>query len=153
MSEQGWFVQCFDGDTLDVRMQGGKILRVRLWGMDAPEHGQIAYRGSRAFLRDLCAGVPLVVRRRDGDRYGRNVCQVLLPDGRDVSAVMIRAGWAWWYRAYAKKELHLARLEHLAKSERLGIWAENSPVPPWAWRHGGRRGLERKRARVPGRPK
>ena len=153
MSDYGFFVQCFDGDTLDIRLERGEMVRVRLWGIDAPEHGQIGFRASRAFLRGLCEGKRLVVRRRDGDRYGRNVCQVLLPDGRDVSAEMLRAGWAWWYRQYARKELHLARLEHLAKQERAGIWAENAPVPPWGWRRGLVRGLVRHRARVPGRPK
>lgn len=38
------------------------------------------------------------------DRYGREVCKVL--DGSiDAGLEQIRAGMAWWYRAYAKEQV------------------------------------------------
>lgn len=134
------FVRCFDGDTLDVRTAGGVIVRVRLWGIDAPEHGQVAFRRSRAFLRGLCEGEPLVLYPRGLDLYQRTIARVKVAGRVDVSEAMLQAGWAWWYRQFCKKDLYLGRLEWEAKQARRGLWAEDAPVPPWAWRHGTRGG-------------
>jgi endonuclease YncB( thermonuclease family) len=32
----------------------------------------------------------------------------------------------------------LLRLEAIARSERLGLWAAGNAIPPWEWRRGRR---------------
>ena len=59
---------------------------------------------------------------------------MILQDGRSLNRELVRAGLAWWYRQYAKKDADLARLEKEAREAKLGLWADADPVPPWAWR-------------------
>jgi endonuclease YncB( thermonuclease family) len=66
------------------------------------------------------------------------VCKVL--DGsRDVGLEQIRAGYAWWYRVYAKEQSaedrdRYERAEREAKERKVGLWREPNPTPPWEWR-------------------
>jgi endonuclease YncB( thermonuclease family) len=148
MAYFGKFIRCFDGDTLDIQNEQGVVFRCRLWGMDAPEKGQLCFRRSALFLQRLLDGQILLVQERGVDLHGRHIVRVSLLDGRDVSLVMIEAGMAWWYRPFAKKEWHLARAERDARIDKRGLWRENTPIPPWAWRHGGRRGFPHRRIRI-----
>jgi len=63
----------------------------------------------------------------------------VLDGSRDVGLEQIRAGYAWWYRAYAKEQTpeDRERYEHAeqeAKARKVGLWRDPSPVPPWEWR-------------------
>ncbi|MDH4040145.1 MAG: thermonuclease family protein, partial [Gammaproteobacteria bacterium] len=51
-----------------------------------------------------------------------------------INLAMVAAGHAWWYRYYAPDEHLLEAAEDKARAERLGLWAEPNPVPPWEWR-------------------
>jgi endonuclease YncB( thermonuclease family) len=126
-------LRVLDGDTIDLDCPGGWI-RVRLWGMDAPEQGQQPW-GSRAHQ----ALVALLERRevsltvRDRDRYGRTVAQVFSPAG-DVGLAMLRAGAASLRTRYVRDPAYRQALAE-ARAGRLGIWS----VPgwhqqPWVWR-------------------
>lgn len=53
--------------------------------------------------------------------------------GVDVNAEQVNRGMAWVYRRYAKDH-DLYVLEHGAKVEKRGLWADSSPTPPWQWR-------------------
>ncbi len=86
-----------DGDTLDI---GGK--RIRLFGIDAPEHGQtcqtesMSYRCGRdatTALADKINQRPVACHRKDVDRYGRVVARCEAK-GRDIGKEMVRQGWA-----------------------------------------------------------
>ena len=67
------------------------------------------------------------------DRYGRLVARVILPDGRDLSVELVKAGLAWHYKKYSDDE-ELARLEDEVRKAKRGLWSEPEPVPPWEWR-------------------
>jgi micrococcal nuclease len=62
------------------------------------------------------------------------VGEVLLPDGRNLSQELVKAGMAWWYRPYAAKDTTLAQVEAEARAAQRGLWADAHPIPPWAWR-------------------
>ncbi len=65
--------------------------------------------------------------------YKRTIGRVYQGDV-DVSAEQVKQGMAWVYRKYSKDRI-LLPLEDEAKKQRLGLWADNDPVPPWKWRH------------------
>jgi len=51
----------------------------------------------------------------------------------------IRAGFAWWYRAYAKEQSAedaalYEQAENEARWQKRGLWVDDKPVPPWEWR-------------------
>lgn len=140
MSFQVTLVRCFDGDTLDVQNIQGHIKRLRLWGIDAPEKGQIGFRGAKQYLEGVLSASPFYFVPRGRDKYERVLASVRTADGRDVSEDILACGWAWWYRQYCPMELRLGVIEKTARDARLGIWAEDAPIPPWAWRRGKRCG-------------
>lgn len=86
-----------DGDTLTLTDR----TRVRLLGLDAPElsrenqREQPLARAARAHLESLAPpGTSLRLRTdaQDRDRYGRLLAHAYLPDGRNLSAELLRAG-------------------------------------------------------------
>jgi len=78
-----------DGDTIDI---GGR--RVRLAGIDAPEMDHPYGKNAKWALVNLCKGHEIRAVL-DGDlSHDRAVATCYLPDGRDLSAEMVRAGMA-----------------------------------------------------------
>jgi len=129
----GKVVGISDGDTISV-LREGKAVKVRLYGVDAPEKAQAFGTQARKFTGDLVFQRTVTVAIRDTDRYGRLVGEVLLPDGRSLGQELVRAGLAWWYRQYAPHDTTLAQLEAEARTAKRGLWADAHPVPPWQWR-------------------
>ena len=76
-------------------------------------------------------GDEVLVDREGPAGAGRTVGDVMLQAGRSLNRDRVRAGLAWWYRQYAKKDTDLARLEQEAREAKLGLWADTDPVPPW----------------------
>ena len=124
-----------DGDTISV-VRGGRAVKVRLYGVDAPEQGQAFGTKARQLTGELAFQRDVTVVIHATDRYGRLVGEVLLPNGRNLSQELVRVGLAWWYRQYAPKDTTLAQLEAEARTATRGLWADAHPVPPWAWRKG-----------------
>ncbi len=127
-----------DGDTLYVLDANYKDHKIRLAGIDAPERRQAYGLASRKHLASIVAGKQVTVEYQKRDRYGRIVGKVLL-DGIDVCLEQVKAGFAWHYKKYQHeqsaedRELY-ADAENKARNERLGLWRENNPMPPWDYR-------------------
>ena len=127
----GNVVAVHDGDTVSVRIS--KTTRhVRLADIDCPEIGQP--RGSQAkdFTSKLVFGHDVSIETRGLNQYNRVIGRVTV-DGRDVSEALVRAGLAWVYSRGAADRA-LSEAERDARSRRMGLWADPSPVPPWTWR-------------------
>ena len=132
-------VRVIDGDTVVVLDTTKEQHRIRLAGIDAPERKQPFGTKSKEYLSDTVAGEEVVVDWHKLDRYHRIVGKIIF-DGRDVDLAMVRAGLAWWYRKYADEQSPADRVlyeaaEAKARSERIGLWRDPEPVPPWEWRH------------------
>lgn len=132
----GRVVKVADGDTVTLDIDGQRV-RVRLYGIDAPESGQKHGKQSTAFLKRIVrVGDQVEIQERDRDRYGRVVAWVI-KDGVNVNQEMVRGGAAWWYRKYCKERQPcavLARMEEDARAEGRGLWDDGDPEPPWEWR-------------------
>ena len=121
-----------DGDTVNVRCPNGR-LKVRLYGIDAPELGQQPWgEQSRELLRSL---LPATVRLEvmDIDRYGRVVAQ-LYNGYQDVGLELVRKGGAVVYSQYNNSRAYeVAQLQ--AKRDMLGVWSRHgAQQEPWEWR-------------------
>ena len=136
-----------DGDTLTVQTDDNQRVRVRLAGIDAPEHDQPYGTAATHSLAALALNRTVRVRRVAEDDYGRMV-GVVVADGRDLDAEQVRRGMAWVYRRYSRSR-HLYALEAEAKQARRGLWADSNPIPPWDWRHGGKSRSRHHRRRPP----
>jgi len=123
-----------DGDTIEI---AGR--RIRLEGIDAPEHGQTCGRrffgtwncGAAAAdaLRELVDDRSVVCESQGDDKYGRmlGICFV---DGADINAQMVREGYAWAFVKYSKSYV---REEAEARAARAGIWTGDAE-PAWIFR-------------------
>lgn len=130
---RGRVVGVADGDTITVLVDRAPV-RIRLWGIDAPEARQPHGRRARQFTAALAMGQTVAVRVKDRDRYGRQVAVVVLADGRVLNREIVRAGYAWWSRRYAPEDLELERAESAARRQRAGLWQDPNPIPPWQFR-------------------
>jgi endonuclease YncB( thermonuclease family) len=129
-----------DGDTIVVLDDGNGTYKIRLQGIDAPEGGQTFGDRSGQSLSDMVFGKQVEIEWSKRDRYRRLVGKVL-SDGNDVCLQQIKAGMAWHYKHYQNeqsvedRELY-ANAENEARMERLGLWSDENPVPPWRFRRG-----------------
>ncbi|MCB9913232.1 MAG: thermonuclease family protein [Planctomycetes bacterium] len=131
----GKVIRVLDGDTYDV-LNGREVVRIRLYGVDAPEKtqdfGQVAKTfGGRIFGRQV------EVAPIDTDRYGRTIGLITVAGERKAfNQVLLEEGLAWVYTAYCKEAWCTvwSRLEGEAKAARKGLWADARPEPPWQFR-------------------
>lgn len=130
--QHGLVVKVIDGDTFDMK-SGTEKIRVRLFGIDAPERGQAFNVKAREFTASLIAGEEVKVVIHEKDRYGRTVADVYRTDGQHVNAEIVKAGFAWHFTRYSN-DPELAVLEREAKEARRGLWKDQNPVPPWEFR-------------------
>ena len=125
----GKVVSIHDGDTITI-LQDKQQIKVRLFGIDAPELKQPYGKKSKQFLANLIASEVVEVEENGKDRYKRAIGTIYL-NGTDINAQMVESGYAWAYRKFSKK---YTAQESKAKKQGLGLWRDKEPTPPWEWR-------------------
>ncbi len=131
-----------DGDTIEV--QGAAV---RLYGIDAPELGQICRIGkhtydcgkiARTALLDLTAGVSVTCKLAPPDPTATTAAAAegrpgrCTADGYDLSEGMTYTGWALALRRVSGR---YTAFEDGARAAGRGLW-KGEFVAPWAWRAG-----------------
>jgi endonuclease YncB( thermonuclease family) len=145
---EGQVTIVLDGDTIHVKDSLGTKVKVRLYGIDAPEtekvnkktgkitkpgqpYGEEAYQSlnSKVYRKQVKLDVMAV------DQYKRTVGIVYL-NGKSINQEMVAEGYAWAYRQYLDRA-HASEyidLEENARRNRLGLWQQSNPQPPWEFR-------------------
>jgi micrococcal nuclease len=145
---EGIAIQVSDGDTFKLETVEGTKLKIRLYGIDAPETGKIdritgkisksgqpygeeAYRALESKILGKKAKVDIMAI----DRYKRMV-GIIYIDSRNINLEMVKEGWAWAYREYLDRPYISKYLntEKEARAKRLGLWQQANPQPPWEFR-------------------
>jgi len=146
-------VKVTDGDSLEVRDSNGRVHRVRLDGIDAPEYAQPFGNRSRQNLTGLVLNKDVHLEIQKRDAYGRLVAKawVIPPDAPcsvpscpktlDVAQAQLIAGLAWHYKKYEREQGEEDRLRYAfeqdeAHARRSGLWSNPDARPPWEWRAG-----------------
>lgn len=129
-SVRGKVISILDGDTYDMLINENQTIRVRMEGIDAPERGMPFYKVSKKYLGNLCNGQMVKLKVTKKESEGRVLAFSFLDDGRELSHEMLKAGLAWHYIKY-NSDLDLATLEMKARNDKLGLWIDNDPMPPW----------------------
>lgn len=124
-----------DGDTLEIHRT-----RIRLWGVDSPESGQLCrdddssqYRCGAQAANDLDTFIdhrPVSCVPLNLDPYGRTVatCSV---GGTDLGEWLVRNGLALDWPQYSKGRYNA--VQRAAEHAGRGIW-KGSYVEPWLYR-------------------
>lgn len=150
---EGRVVGIADGDTLTVLDAARNSHRIRLLGIDAPEHGQAFGERSKQSLARLTFRRQVSVDWQGRDGYGRILGRVRVatadcpqsncPKTLDANLEQVKRGLAWWNKKFADTQFpgdagEYAAAERAARAARAGLWSERNPVPPWRWRYAKR---------------
>ena len=127
-----------DGDTLTLVDVSEVQFKIRLSGIDSPEKGQAFGHFCKHNLSDLAYGRAVQIDWQKLDRYGRIIGKVLV-DEQDINLEQVRRGCGWHYKKYQNEQSSNDRLsysaaEESARKDKVGLWADIEPVPPWIWR-------------------
>ncbi len=127
-----------DGDTLWVRpATGGKPVRIRIDGVDAPEICQTYGMAARKALSARLAKHAVTVQPSSRDSFGRLLARVTVTaktspkvkGSADVGEWLVREGHAWSYR-YRRDSGPYAKQQATARAARKGLFATARPQEP-----------------------
>ena len=105
-----------DGDTIRLN-----AIKIRLWGVDAPEKGQKGFHEAGDFLSREILYKMVSCTVHAHDKYGRLVAQCSRDDDdADIGAMIIGAGRARDHARYSKG--YYLPKEIQAKNKHLGLW-------------------------------
>ena len=135
---EGLVVGVADGDTITVLDQQKNTYKIRLQGIDAPEKKQAFGEKSKQSLHDLVHSKQVRIEYDKEDKYGRIVGKVTVDDV-DVCLQQLVLGMAWHYKKYQNEQSVSDRAlysdtELKSKSLKLGLWSDDTPMPPWEFR-------------------
>ncbi|MDR2442606.1 MAG: thermonuclease family protein [Deltaproteobacteria bacterium] len=140
-SYTGHVERIIDGDTVSILTTDYERLRVRLYGIDAPEGGQDWGDESRDALSDMVSGRLVKIEIEDIDRYNRMVATIIFNDEL-INHKMVAAGHAWVYDRYCiRKDIcqPMKEAERIAKENGMGLWFDPEAMPPWEFRSSKRK--------------
>lgn len=126
-------IRVYDGDTATGLLPENRQVRIRLYGIDAPEKSQDFGEKSRLYLANLIAGKNVIIKVASIDRYGRIVGCISTTHHKDINLEMICQGWAWHYAAY-DNTLSYKKAFILAQTQKKGMWKTSANIEPWKWR-------------------
>ena len=136
------FAKVIDGDTLRLN-----DIKIRLYGIDAPEVNQKCYKQFFSFnllnynkkyycgketsnkLKVFLKNSKIVCQIKGEDRYKRKIA-ICFKNSIDINAWLVKEGLAVAYKKYSKRYSYL---EKQARDQKKGIWAGQFDMP-WDWR-------------------
>lgn len=145
---EGIVIKVSDGDSIQVMDSLGTKVKVRLYGIDAPETakinrktGHISKQG-QPYGEEAHRALKLKVYHQkvrldvmDIDKYHRAVCFVWIGD-RSINKEMVADGYAFAYRKYLRNpySTEYIQAEDKARSKGIGLWQQETPQAPWEFR-------------------
>lgn len=136
VAEVGRVTRVVDGDTYEV-LTGSQVLRVRLLGVDAPEHDQAFGPQATDSATALLRGQLVRLQRRGTDLYGRTLGKLRLAGSGAVDSLLVVRGWAWAW-AFDPNHVVAERMPEQLAAQRAGrgLWkcGVDGTLPPKTWR-------------------
>ncbi|MDE9449672.1 thermonuclease family protein [Aliiroseovarius sp. Z3] len=115
-----------DGDTIKI-----KKTQIRLFGIDAPEPNHPHGKKAKWELVGLCKGQTVRAVITDEDDHGRTVAKCYLPDGRDLSAEMVKAGLAIDWPKFSGGKYRPLEVENARKKMWLADARQKGRIHVW----------------------
>lgn len=131
----GRVVRVIDGDSLVLDVRGSQY-EVELDGIDAPELDQPWGAAAADRLYASLTGVFVVVNASGSGYWIRGN---LVVRDRDVALDMLSEGLAWSTIPADPQQPFsdpYNEAQNRAQTQRRGLWSDDNPIPPWAWRAG-----------------
>ena len=124
-----------DGDSIVIRKT-----QIRIFGVDAPELNHPFGQKAKWAMVSLCKGKAIRAEVTEIDAHGRAVARCYLPDGRDLSAELVKHGLAIdWPKfsggKYRRMETSDARkklwLADARQKGRMEVWRQYEAEQKW----------------------
>lgn len=140
--KEGTCLKVLDGDTIIFREAGAvDSIKIRLWGIDAPEKGQPFGAEATQKLARLIEHKAVQLRFHEEaresaegrDGYRRNLATVFRK-GRNINLELVQGGYAWHYAYYAPEAAALAEAQKTARAAGVGLWADSAAEEPRLFR-------------------
>lgn len=131
----GTATHIYDGDTF-VLQADNQYHRIRLASIDAPELNQPYGLEAKRALSKLLYNKPIIAQVIETDIYGRKVA-IVYAENKNASYYMLEHGAAWHYgyfNIFSEEFGQYQKLEQNARKNRIGLWQQSNPTPPWLWR-------------------
>ncbi len=135
-SLSGKVIAISSGDSITILSDEEIIYKIRLANIDAPELKQPFGRQALNFTHDLAMDLRVRVNYQKKDYHNRVIGDVVLPSGKLLNEEVVKFGYAWHYRVKRPPSPVLSNLEYLAWKNKLGLWVQDKPTPPWEFRRG-----------------
>ena len=114
-----------DGDTITGKLEDGRTLLIRYFGIDTPERGDRCFREATDRNTMLVEGktILLLKDQRLEDGNGRLLRYIFLEDGTSVDATLVAEGFAEAWRADGYYRDQIVALEEQARAAGRGcLW-------------------------------
>ncbi|MCP4336613.1 MAG: hypothetical protein GY679_02045 [Mycoplasma sp.] len=120
-----------DGDTIVLNND----MRVRLYGIDAPEISQSFGLFARDWLKRTIEHKTVTLEQKGFDRYGRMIA-IVKTKHANINETLVYIGLAWVYERYCDEpyKQKWISFQKAAKKYRRGVFSEPLPIPPWEFR-------------------
>lgn len=132
-SIEGKVTAITDGDTFKLLSQDSVLHRIRIASIDCPEKKQPFSKRAKEFTSNAIFGKNICVSVQSKDCYGRLIANVYYQDSLILNEELLKHGFAWHFVKYSKDSL-LQKLEDIARKDKVGLWKDPQPIPPWKWR-------------------
>ena len=119
-------IKIYDGDTITALTSQKEKIKIRLYGIDAPELKQPFGKASKRHLIDLISNKSLNINEKGKDKYGRTLA-VLYNGDQDINAQMVIDGYAWAYDKFSKDYV---AFQQNAQSLKKELWIDKDVVRP-----------------------
>lgn len=121
-----------DGDSITILTKDNIQLKIRLEGIDCPEKKQDFGQQAKQTTTSLCFNKNVRIVSTGKDRYGRVLAFVYVGN-ICINNELLKQGMAWHYKKY-NSDIELEKIEEEAKTHKVGLWSQPSPIPPWDFR-------------------
>lgn len=135
-SQTGKVIKVKDGDTIVIIDTTNTQHTIRIADIDCPEKGQPFGTKAKNFTSDEIFGKIVTIESKGIDRFGRTIGFVLY-NNKNLSFELLKSGLAWHYKYYSKNK-EMAKIEVVAKKNKIGLWIDPNPINPYNWRRNKR---------------
>lgn len=128
---EGTIVHVSDGDTVTLLLKGNKKIKIRLYGIDAPEIGQKYGEEAKVYLQKYLLNKKVSVVDCGIDKYNR-VLGIIYIGSLNINEELLTDGLAWQYH-FNKDDVYKKLMQN-AKKKKINIWSDPRAIDPYHWR-------------------
>lgn len=127
-----------EGDIIRVVLNSGDTISAKINNIECPEVNQSFGDVAISFTKKACLNKNVSLSYTDYDRDLNYLAFVTLKKDKDLGALLLEQGLAWYYAkglsTNPQTSLYL-NLEEEAKKKKKGLWKEPEQIPPWTFRN------------------